>query len=300
MWKQTDDALSFELAELRGQLWAVPEHSVCSYRVRSLEHVPSSTKLGVDTSAMGGLTLFRALARNAYLTELRATPADVTTDGDTAWVTWQPTLAHQAGVRVGYTPVEPNIVDLTIEVVGHAYYPDYEILFSHYTAPNFAAGCWVRTGEPHGGGAERIVPEDAPAYHGMYNFFPRDERTANLLTDGRGQRGRWYWRTAIGRRYALPLVFADSDAATQVAMGLPEDVSAVGLTYRGDDENDGVAGHHSMYLSLFGRDLHPGEAGRTKVRYVATPVSDGSDHPNFYEEFASSCADLQRSFQIVP
>jgi hypothetical protein len=134
----------------------------------------------------------------------------------------------------------------------------------------------------------------------MYNFFPRDERAANVLTDGRGQRGRWYWRTAIGRRYAFPLVFAGNDAATQVLIGLPDDVNAVGLTYKGDDESDRVAGHHSMYLSLFGRNLHPGEAWRTKVRYVVTALSDGSDHRELFDSFAGSCTDMQRSFQIVP
>ena len=46
-------------------------------------------------------------------------------------------------------------------------------------------------------------------------------------------------------------------------MGRTEDVQAVGLTYAGDEANDGVAGHRSQYLSLFGRDLHPGEGWRT-------------------------------------
>ena len=134
MWKKTSDGSGFELAELRGQLWCVPEHSICSYRVGLLEHVPTSAKLGVDTGAMGGLTLFRALARDAYMTELRATPAETEVTEDTLWVSWQPTVSHQAAVRIGYTPLEPNIIDMTVEVIEHAYYPDYELLFSHYTA----------------------------------------------------------------------------------------------------------------------------------------------------------------------
>lgn len=299
MWTETKEGWKFAVRDLAGELWSIAEPTICSYRVKNLRHVPSSVPLGVDTSAMGGLTLFRALARDAYLTELRATPAKLEPDGATLWVRWDVTLAHQAAVRIGYTPAEPDILDMTVEVAGHAFYPDYELLFSHYTAPDFPAGCRVRAKEFRDGASERVLPTDNPVYHGLYNFFPRDDRAARILCDGRGQRGRWYWRTAIGRSYALPLVFADNGRVIQWLLGLPDDVNAVGLTYKGDDEKDGVAGHHSMYLSLFGRDLHPGETRRARIRYqVAAPAGDRDEE--VFAAFLSSCKNLERSWELVP
>jgi len=139
--------------------------------------------LGIDTRAQGSLTLFRTLARNAYLTELRATPATVSQREYSVCIEWQPTVSHQATVRAFYEPKEPDTIDMTVEVEGHAYYPDYELLFSHYVAPPFHAGCWVRGREP-----EAIMVEDNPVYHGLYTFFPRDEHAAMLLQDGRRRR----------------------------------------------------------------------------------------------------------------
>ncbi len=292
MWIENEAGLDFEAGGLTGRLWNTDERSICSYRVLNLSYGDCS--LGIDDSAQGSLTLFRALARDAYLTELRATPATMALDDGRTCVEWAPTLAHHATVRAIYDAVAPNTIDITIEVQGHAYYTDYELLFSHYVSPSFHAGCWLAGKE-----AQAIMVDDNPVYHGLYNFFPRDEHAAMLLHDGRGQRGRWYWQVATNRSYALPMVFAQNGELQQVLMGLREDVNAVGLTYRGDEDNDGVAAHKGMYFSLFGRDLHPGEAWRTKIRYMVGKQdlqAQGAGH----EQFLTDCQTLQRTFQIVP
>jgi len=95
------------------------------------------------------------------------------------------------------------------------------------------------------------------------------------MTDGRGQKGRWYWRVACGRRYAYPIGFATDRQVDVVLMGRPEDVSSVGVTYSADGDNyDGVARHHALYLSLFGKDLYPGDGWRTQVRLVIATHED--------------------------
>jgi hypothetical protein len=292
MWNNKNDRLVFEAGNLTGAWKSVPERSLCSHRVTDLRY--RNCVLGTDDSAAGSLTPFRVLARDAYLTELRATPATCRLTDDGVRVEWEPCLEHQARVSVTYDASRANTMDITIEVRGYGYYRDYELLFSHYTSAPFHAGCWVKSqGEP-----EAIMVEDNPVYHGLYNFFPRDLHAAQMFYDGRSERGRWCWQVAMGRFYGLPLVFSHNGEVEQILCGLPEDVCAVGLTYRGD-ANDGVASHKSMYLSLFGRDLNPGQTWRTRIRYMAGPRGM-QEHAGICRTFSAACTEMERTFAIIP
>jgi hypothetical protein len=186
-------------------------------------------------------------------------------------------------------------------VEAYAHYPDYELLLSNYLAPGFRGGAYVAEHLHGGGRAQQISFADHPAFHGMYNFFPRDERAGHILTDGRGQRGRWHWRVAVGRYYARPLVFSTRDDVDVVLMGRGEDVNAVGATYSGDEEHDGVADHRAIYLSLFGRDVHPGQGLRTRARLVVDDLAGNADrHAGLQEEFHEEIGDLPRDFEVAP
>ncbi len=122
--------------------------------------------------------------------------------------------------------------------------------------------------------------------HGVWPFFPRDEAGANLLTDGRHQKGRWFWRMAIGRRYGMPLAFFSNEGIDAILMGRPDDVYAVGATYKGDEENDNVAAHRSLYLSLFGEDFKAGEGRYTQMRMIIDDFgSDTEKHKEYFSHF---------------
>jgi len=305
-WDASGQELSFETAELRGIFVADCEAAPNNrHRVRQMVHKPTGTRVtpeGGHMEAAGSFTVFRAYARDSWLTELRATAPAVSHHEDGATLVWGPTWQHQAETTAVFTIREPNIIDADISVVGHCHYPDYELLFSNYVSPELEGGVYVCGDALGGADAERIRVSANPAFHGLYNFFPRDERAGHIMTDGRGQRGRWPWRVACGRLYARPLACASNDATDAILMGRPEDVSSVGVTYSAEGQDyDGVAAHHALYLSLFGRDLHPGEGWRTQVRLVvATSAADPEEHLQPYAQFLRDVSGIPRSIEVLP
>lgn len=304
-WDDTGTELAFETADLKGLLLAVPDGRPC-HSVRQLLHKPTHTVVSPETGQMertGSFTVFRSYARSSWLTELRNTRAEVTRHADGVELVWEPTMRHQVRTTARICIREPNIIDADIAVEGFAHYPDYELLFSNYVAPHLKGSVFVKQdvlGENEE--YERIDVTANPMVRGMYPFFPRDERAAHIMTDGRGQRGRHYWKVACGRPYAYPIGVASDDRTMVLLMGKPEDVSSVGVTYWSDEEtSDNVAGHHALYLSLFARDLHPGDAWRTQVRLLVTQPSSQANEPlGHFQAFVKDNSRTPATFDVLP
>jgi len=297
-WQADLGELHFETERLTGVLVAdgSGQPTLCNHRLLALRHKPTGTLVSPDAAkgAMPqfGLSLFRAYARDAWLTELRATRPVVTPVEHGVQLVWEATIRLQAKVALTFKVREPNIVDADLRVEGYAYYPDFELLVANYLAPGAAGGVYL---------PEQVRVTDHPVFHGMYNFFPRDEHAAHVLTDGRGQRGRWYWHTAIGRQYKLPIAFFSNGTVDALLMGRPEDVQAVGVTYAGNEAKDGVADHRGQYLSLFGRDLRPGEGWQTQFRLVLDEFSANAEcHRQEYDKFSESVAKMPTRFELTP
>ena len=306
-WDDSASRLIFESDVISGEFIvdAANEKTLCNHRLANLIHRPSSTRLTTEEAkgAMPrfGFSLFRILARDAYLTELRAVRPYAIPHKDAVRLVWEPSIRHQVKVSALFAPKDPNVFDVEIEIEGCAYYPDFEMLVSNYAAPGFHSGAYVRKSDFHDQSPDMVLPIDNAVYHGMYNFFPRDERTASILADGRGQRGRWYWRVNCGRFYSHPLAFCSNGSIDLLLMGREEDVAAVGATYSGDESEDGVADHRAQYLSLFGRDLHPGEGWRTNVRVVMDEFRQTQDdHLAQYESFKRHVSSVARRFEVEP
>ncbi len=82
-------------------------------------------------------------------------------------------------------------------------------------------------------------------------------------------------------------------------MGLPRDVFAVSMAYATADPPDRVGQHNSLYLSLFGRDLHPGERWQTVVRLVVGPFGqDPEQHRALYAAFLQAYQDLPAVLEV--
>jgi hypothetical protein len=188
-------------------------------------------------------------------------------------------------------------VDIEVQVTGRTHYPDYEVLLAAYFASGFKPGAYVSSL----GGPQQIRPVHHPVFDGMYLFFPRDEESARLHTDGRGRRGRWPWRMLPARCYAHPVGFYSDGSTDALLMGRREDVFSVGMAYAGDEAGDAVAGHRSLYLSLFGRDLHPGEGWQTQARLVVDDLgADPARHLAEWERFQQDVSGLDTRFQVEP
>lgn len=304
-WHPEKKELEFSLSHISGVLNCdINQAHGKSHHFSNVIYKPTGMHISPDGDPMAGtgmLNFFRVLIEGGYLTELRVEEALLEPEGDGITLTWMPTIRRQANVKVKFTFREPNIIDMDMWVETLSSYPAFEILVSAYLAPGFESGVYVAEEEFGPVDPEQIRLVDQPMIHGIWPFFPRDEAGANLLTDGRHQKGRWFWRMAIGRRYGMPLVFFSKDGVDAILMGRPEDVYAVGATYKGDEINDNVAGHRSLYLSLLGEDFKAGEGRHTQMRMIIDDFgSDPDKHKELYQTFLKDVESKPRSFQINP
>jgi len=283
-WNPEQEEMEFNLSELSGVV-----NFSKSHHFSKVLYKPSNMLISPDGSGMehvGLLNFFRVLISGGYLTELREEKPLVKAEKDGVTLTWLPTIRRQANVTIRFTFCEPNIIDMDMSVETLTNYPGFEILLSAYLAPGFVSGAYVAKKEFGPVVPEQIRITDQPMIHGVWPFFPRNEAGANLLTDGRHQKGRWYWRMAVGRRYSMPMAFFNKGEVDVLVMGRPEDVYAVGVTYEGDPETDNIAAHRSLYLSMFGEDLVAGEGRRTQMRMIIGKFgSDQNKHTSLYEAF---------------
>ena len=273
-WNPELEVMKFNLSQLSGVVNFSKSHHFSEVR-----YTPSNMLISPDGSEMEHVGLLN-------LTELREEKPLVKAEKDGVTLTWLPTIRRQANVTIRFTFREPNIIDMDMSVETLINYPGFEILLSAYLAPGFLSGAYVAKEEFGPVVPEQIRITDQPMIHGVWPFFPRDEAGANLLTDGRHQKGRWYWRMAVGRRYGMPMAFFNKGEVDVLVMGRPEDVYAVGVTYEGDPETDNIAAHRSLYLSMFGEDLVAGEGRRTQMRMIIGKFgSDQNKHVSLYEAF---------------
>lgn len=304
-WNAETKELTFSLSRLSGVLSCdeTASHGK-SHHFSQIVHKPSGILVSPDKGGMvkaGLLNYFRVLTSGGYLTELRVEKAKVTPEKDGVTFTWEPTIRRQAKVISRFTFREPNIIDIDLKVEPLTSYPGFEIMLSAYMAPGFESGAYVAKQEFGPIEPEQIRIHDQPMIHGVWPFFPRDEAGAHLLTDGRHQKGRFLWRMAIGRRYGLPLAFSSHGELDVLLMGRPEDVYAVGATYKGDAETDTIARHRSLYLSLFGENFKPGEGRRTQMRMIIDDFgSDPVKHAEIYQAFLHEVEPIPRTFTINP
>lgn len=304
-WNAATKELSFSLSRLSGVLSCDQSaaHGM-SHHFSQVMHRPSGALVSPENGRMkkvGLLNFFRVLTSGGYLTELRVDKATAKPEPDGVTLTWEPTIRRQAKVIARFTFREPNLIDVDLRVETLASYPGFEILASAYMAPGFESGAYVAKQEFGPVEPEQIRIHDQPMIHGVWPFFPRDEAGAHLLTDGRHQKGRYFWRMAIGRRYGLPLAFSSQGQVDVLLMGRPEDVYAVGATYQGNEENDSIAWHRSLYLSLFGEDFKPGEGRRTQLRMIIDDFGgDQAKHAELYQAFLNEVGPIPRTFALNP
>lgn len=216
---------------------------------------------------------YRLLSRDGWHGEAREMQHRFTPGQNGYEVDWAATIAHPVNLHMAVQASGEGTFDVTVraEILGSL--PDYELFQSWYFDPGYEAGSYVTPlpyETPSAPGVLQVCPRDGDLYREMYVSFPRDERAAELLCDGRWQRGRHFTRFLPCRYYALPLGFYAnrSNGLGIVMMGRREDTFAVNMAYHSDDPQNSVGCHNSFYLSLLGRDVKAGETVTTRFRMV--------------------------------
>ena len=213
---------------------------------------------GTDLSASPGLfNYYRVFAgEKRFMPDLRSRVSTAKRlDDGSLEVTWPAAEGHPYTMTATYTWRAPGTLDLATTVTAHAGLPDFEVFLSSYLTEPFPVTS-VYVAEPKG----FATAEEAS---GTWQMYPRDDVGAALVRDG-----RWAvdpnavdWQQP--GRLAAPLAFRRDPASgvTVAVMAPAGDCFAVSTPCRDEP-------HRSMYLSLFGRDLEPGETATAHARLL--------------------------------
>jgi hypothetical protein len=221
--------------------------------------------------------------------------------GDIAWqMPKAATLLSSGGVQVDWPaaddrPLEMTAIfrwvaadtlDLETAVKPRQDLPKFEVFLSSYWNPNTRSLVYLSPAR-YGGKEPEFVSADAcPLTIGTYLSFPRDLKSAQMVLDGRWEQGKNPVQWAISRYLAAPLVIRQDTVSglAGIIMSRPQDCFAVNVSYN-PPPADGVAGHSSTYLSLFGNDLKAGQTAKALVRLVVKKDIKPADALAAYKRF---------------
>lgn len=242
-----------------------------------LKHVETDINL---ISIMGLLNYYRVFTTNhRYGESMRALPSEATLEApDTLRVHWPATEYLPFDLTGIYHWVAPDTVDLETIVEAKTDLPDFEIFLSSYLSAEFPGSfVYAKTdAEDRFIGAE---PE-----HGVWQVFPRDAAAAKIVKDGRWDFPPSPVDWAVRPEFSEPIICRrdEKNGVTVAMMARPEDCFAVFTPNYGE-------GHYSMYFSLFGKTLKPGEKTGATIRLVIG-VLDDDELLQRYQNFMGNTA----------
>jgi len=197
---------------------------------------------------------------------------------------------HPLEITGTFRWVSPDTLDLETVVRPEVAMPRMEVFLSSYVVAGFDAMVYLKPNRFARGKSPSFVRADwSELLDGNYLVFPRDREALLLVYDRRWDippsPGTW----AFTRYLAAPIALrrhAES-GITVALMSPPQDCFAISTPYN-QQPPDNVAGHSSLYLSLFGRDLAAGETARAHCRLV---IAKDLDDQQIVERYAKYVAE---------
>ncbi len=214
--------------------------------------------------------------------------AEAQADGSVR-VCWPAKGDHPVETTATFRWRRPDTIDLVTTVTPRIDLPAFEIFLSSYFNKHFKNLVYVKAPRFGQGKPYFLSPVANPLVIGTYLAYPRDLHAARMVYDGRWEQGHNPVQWSITRFLAAPLGLmqdAENDI-TFVLMARPEECFALEMPYN-KTPPDGVAGHRSMYFSLFGGDLKAGQDARARFRLVVgrkiTPARAVEVYKTFLDE----------------
>jgi len=236
-----------------------------SFGLHPIVHVADDTALTGPTP-MGLLNYYRIFTTNfRYGESLRARPSEKTfVSPDTVRMRFSATDYMPFDLTGVYTWVAPDTLDLETIVEAKTTLQDFDVFLASYLTPTFPVSSVYVKEET---GTARFMT--AEPEHTVWQVFPRDPAAVALIKDGRWDIPPSPVNWAVRPEFAAPLIYrrAANSNLTVAMMARPEDCFALFTSMRNE-------GHYSMYVSLFGRTLEPGEIARARVRLVVGELDD--------------------------
>jgi hypothetical protein len=243
----------FDTGVLRGTLRAGGK----SQGLTSVVHVPSGRTISESRGLCSHYRLFSANRRygrdGAWSVP---SEASLTADGSVE-AHWPAEEERPFEMWVAYRWSGPATLDVDTRVRPQTDLAGFESFLASYFAETFTASTiYVKNPSP-----TFLAAEES---NGRWQIFPRSKGAVGLIGDGRWKYPLYPVDWTIMPELAQPLgVRRDSESGITALMMAPaSDCFAVSTPCQTDKT------HHSLYLSLFGRDIKAGEVARARARLV--------------------------------
>ncbi len=246
---------TFDTGILRGKLRARGKSNGLS----EVLHIPTGKRLDASLGLFSHYRVFSANKR--YGTAAWDWPSQATLRSDgSVQVRWPATADRPFELGAIYRWVTADTLDLETSAQAKSHLPKFESFLAAYFTADFTNALVYVKEPPGANGPGFLAAEKDAAY---WHAFPRDDASAAIIKDG-----RWKYEPnpvdwTLRPQLALPLGIRRAPASdlTAVLMGRPQDCFALFMPYQTEP-------HYSMYLSLFGTDLAPGQTVSTHTRLV--------------------------------
>ena len=232
-------------------------------------HVPTGAEL---TASVGLFSYYRVFSSGTrYGKAARDWPlrAERLDDGALR-IVFPPGEDHPLEIAGTFRWRAPDTLDLETVVTPRVPMPRMELFLSSYLTAGFEGFVYVKPNRFAKGAQAGFVRADwSPLIDGNYLVFPTDESALQMYYDGRWTFPPSPVTWAFTRVLAAPIgVRRDARAGLTAAFfSPPTDCFAVAMPYN-KEPPDNVAGHGSVYLSLFGRDIAAGETVAAHCRLI--------------------------------
>jgi len=265
----------FNTGELRGRLRLDGQNQGIS----ELIHVPSGQEVtygGGHLALVSHYRLFTTGTRYGNAARNWPTECKILPDGAVEAV-FQPEEDYPFSMTAIFRLGAADAIDVETIVTAKEDLPRFEVFLSNYLGEGYDASVYVvhslrSPGKPYFARADHN-----PLVAGNYLLFPRDRESVRTVFDGRWQQPPSPVEWCINRYLAAPVGVRrhKETGLTAVLMAPLEDCFAVATPYNLDPP-DGVAGHRSLYLSLFGSDVAEGDTVRaqSRLQILASPTDE--------------------------
>ncbi len=267
------NGFTFDTGMLRGRLRAGGE----SKGLTEVVHVPSGITLDSSMGLFGHYRVFTADTRYGSGAWHWPSEAQLRADGSVE-VRWTATKDRPFELRAVYKWATPSALDVETSVEARTNLTKFESFLASYFSPSFTNSLVYVGGAAGGPGVPAFTPAEQPA--GVWQAFPRDDAAVSVIRDGRWTHPPSPVDWTIMPRLAKPIGLRRNMAAglTAIVMAPPNDCFAVLTPHQ-------TEAHRSMYLSLFGRDLKPGETASAHARLLIAAKPSDAEIVRAYNDY---------------
>lgn len=255
-----DGSFTFDTGVLKGVLRQASK----SIGLVPVMYTPDGSAITTGQGLFNHYRVFTHGKRYGYGARRWPSTAELHTDGNVE-VRWPVTPDRPFELRATYRWAAPNAVDLLTVVRAEMKLEAFEVFLASYFDPAFTDSRVWASRDPRGELKAGFVSADRDL--GEWLAFPRDERAAEVIGDGRWALEPHPLEWTLMPSFAQPLAIRRNPDSRITVIVMSERDNCFGvLTPYGEEA------HISNYMSLFGRDIEPGEIASARSRMVVLPA----------------------------